>query len=346
VPIETDIRQRPQGRASSAEAKAGPRVSIALATYNGHKYLGDLLKSLRAQTWPQLDIVVFDDASSDNTVEIIEAHQERLNLKITVNARRAGVIANFDQALGACTADYIALADQDDVWRRDKVSKLMTRMLEVEAEVGRATPILIFSNMQVVSSNLRPIKPFKIFPSVKAVEANQTVGWLLLRNYISGCSMLMNRALLDRAHPTPDGFFMHDWWIALVAATFGVVRGVDDTLLQYRQHAVNTYGIQKVPPILAYRGAKARRTAYAKYLARARVSLSNMNAYETRFGSELPEKAARELATLKAALERPLPRLSFLFQRRARFNIWAQMWTRARLSTRIAAERRRATDEL
>jgi glycosyltransferase involved in cell wall biosynthesis len=344
VHIESDFRRSPQGRASTADAKGGPLVSIALATYNGQKYLGELMKSLRVQTWPRLEILAFDDASSDGTVTVLRELEDRLDLKITVNPRRTGVIANFDQAMRACTGDYIALADQDDVWRRDKITKMMARMLEVEAQVGHHTPVLIFSNMQVVNANLRPIKPFRIFPSVREVEAQQRVSWLLLRNYIAGCSMLFNQALLERAHPTPPGFFMHDWWLALVAATFGVVRGVDDTLLQYRQHAANTYGIKKVPPLLAYRSAKARRGTYAKYLARARVSIANMEAFEERFGAELPEKAARELATIKKALAGPVSRLSFLFRRRARFNVWAQLWTWARLSTRLAAERHRTAD--
>ena len=118
-----------------------PCVDIALATYNGSRYLDAFLDSLAAQTWPSLRVIASDNCSTDETPNILRKF-DKLPMTIIINHDR-GIVENFSSAIGAATADYVALADQDDVWEHEKIERLMKRMLEIEARQGSGRPTLV-----------------------------------------------------------------------------------------------------------------------------------------------------------------------------------------------------------
>ena len=96
-------------------------VSIAMATYNGEKYLKEQLDSIYAQTYKDIEVIVCDDCSSDKTVEILDEYKEKYGLKYYINEKNLGFKKNFEKAISLCSGDFIALADQDDIWIENKI---------------------------------------------------------------------------------------------------------------------------------------------------------------------------------------------------------------------------------
>jgi glycosyltransferase involved in cell wall biosynthesis len=212
--------------------------SVALATYNGSAYISELLHSIAAQTLTPDEVVVSDDGSTDNTVDLVRDFQGTLNLRVIANDRRNGIVPNFTRALSDCRGELIALADQDDVWAERKLEMLVAKASKEE----RDRPLLVFSDLVVVDQNLALINDSFFRTSKKDATACKLRDFILT-NHLPGCSMLINRALIARALPIPDNFRMHDWWLAMVAATFGKIVFCDDALVQYRQHSTNNVGV-------------------------------------------------------------------------------------------------------
>ena len=93
------------------------RISVALASYNGGNYLKEQLESIYAQSLLPNEVIVCDDCSTDNSIEILNAYKEKHCLRYFINEKNLGFVKNFDKAISLCSGDYIALSDQDDVWR-------------------------------------------------------------------------------------------------------------------------------------------------------------------------------------------------------------------------------------
>ena len=212
-------------------------IDVAMATYNGGRYLPAMLASMVEQHHPGLRLVVCDDGSSDGTVEFLETF-DGLPVDVTRNPSNLGARDNFSRALGLTTAPYVMLADQDDVWMPDKVSLMLRRMKEIEDEAGAATPILVFSDLHIVDTDLNLLLPSFYEGTFKSRDAS-TLGDFAISNHVPGCVIMVNRALLDRALPVPSIAHMHDWWLCLVAAAIGRVGHVDQPLIQFRRHGAN-----------------------------------------------------------------------------------------------------------
>jgi Glycosyltransferases involved in cell wall biogenesis len=101
-----------------------PLVSIALCTYNGEKFLRKQIDSLLAQTYPHIEVIVCDDASSDGTAGILNSYTDPGMIKY-FNPENIGYIRNFEQAIRHCTGQYIAICDQDDVWKENKIERML-----------------------------------------------------------------------------------------------------------------------------------------------------------------------------------------------------------------------------
>ena len=225
---------------SEATVSPADRVDIALATYNGATYLPAFLETVAAQDHPNCRIVASDDHSSDRTIDLLEAFAPDHTI-VVQNKGPRGFRSNFANAIAHCDAPYIALADQDDAWARDKISALLSRMTALEARHGADTPLLVCSDLAVVDRDLQPLRP-SFFASWDPPVASLSFADLTLGNRIPGCSMLLNRALVDRAMPLPTSIHLHDWWLVLVAAALGVIDVVDRPLVLYRQHGGNQLG--------------------------------------------------------------------------------------------------------
>ena len=222
-------------------------VQILLATYNGERFLPDLLASLVAQTHANWRLLVRDDGSSDATLEILAAAartDERIEI-VHDNLGNLGTLGNFGELLRrAADASYMLLADQDDVWLPGKIASLMGAMRARETVTGPDVALLAFSDLRVGDADLKITHPsFVDQQGLRAmIEPSLQLQELITQNVAPGCSMLINAALRVRALPLPGCVPLHDWWLILVAQVCGQIIWVPEALLIYRQHADNQLG--------------------------------------------------------------------------------------------------------
>lgn len=217
-------------------------IDILLATYNGERYVAEQLDSLLRQTWPDFRVLVRDDGSSDATRDIIKRYVAAYPDRITLceDHGNLGVISNFAELMRLSSAPYVMFSDQDDVWLPGKVQTSFAAMKRLEQRHGADIPLLVHTDLCVVNEALEITAPS--FLKQAHLQTGHTLGRLLIKNNVTGCTTLFNRALLDKALPMPDSCLMHDWWIALVAAAFGEVVLLPRADILYRQHGRNVAG--------------------------------------------------------------------------------------------------------
>lgn len=268
-------------------------IDIALATYNGEKYLKAQLESLLCQSHPDLRIWIGDDRSSDGTVGIARSYSshypDRIRLALN-DGENLGAKQNFTRLLSLTDAPYVMLADQDDVWLPHKIEKTLGRMKELEDAYGKDTPLLVHSDLKVVDEKLNLISEslwrYQVSDPVRGSGLNR----LLLQNIATGCSVMANRPLLDLALPVPSEALMHDWWLALVAAAFGHIGHLPETTALYRQHGSNDTGAKRFDPITLLKSMGDRKAISGRILRQAEAFLQR---YGTRIGAR--EKELLEL---------------------------------------------------
>lgn len=241
-----------------------PSIEILVATYNGERFLAPLLDSLLAQSLTA-NILIRDDRSTDRTQAIIDTfigvHPNRIR-QVPHDGGPAGASRNFSNLLSAATADYVMLADQDDVWDQDKTAICLDEMERMEEMAGKTAPVLVHTDLRVVDQDLKLLSPsFFDFQGLDRTRIG--LPDLLGQNVVTGCTAMLNRALYRLASPVPPEAVMHDWWIALVAAGLGHIGFVNRSTLSYRQHDHNTLGAQSsgltmfqryLPQVLSRRG--------------------------------------------------------------------------------------------
>lgn len=220
-------------------------IEILLATYNGAQWLPELLDSLLQQSDYNFSILARDDGSTDQTVRILTEFQRTYPSKLKLindSHGNLGVVGNYNRLIEASNANYVMFCDQDDIWLPDKLKTTFQKILEVESAVGVSTPILVHTDLEVVNSDLEVIDPsFWHNQKLDPVKGN-TLNRLLVQNCITGCTCMVNRALLNIAYPIPKEALMYDWWFALVAKCFGNISVIPEATIQYRQHLSNVLG--------------------------------------------------------------------------------------------------------
>lgn len=218
-------------------------IQVLVATCEGERWLDGLLKSLVDQERAADSVLIFDDVSHDNTVDIARRFRDRLPLRIMEGKDgRSGAAAAFSRLLAHCDGRYLLLADQDDVWRGDKIALLAGEMGRLEQLHGRDTPLLVYSDYRLIDERDARIAD----SGMRAQHFTQAAGTSLRRglvqNVVPGCTVMINRALAELARPVPAEAVMHDWWLALVASGLGRVGYIDEPLVDYRQHGGNAVG--------------------------------------------------------------------------------------------------------
>lgn len=218
-------------------------IDILLSTYNGGKYLTAQLESLLAQDYPFIRIIIRDDGSTDDTLSIIKCYCQRYSERIILleDNQHLGAKQSFGKLMAYVSSAYVAFCDQDDVWLPQKITQLFAEMQRAETRYGQGVPILTHSDLYVVNNELVRVADSYWFYAGLDPERNQ-LAQLLVQNTVTGCAMLANRALIDKARPIASQAIMHDYWLALVASSFGVIIPVNIPLLYYRQHGKNTLG--------------------------------------------------------------------------------------------------------
>ena len=232
------------------------KIAVLLSTYNGEKFLGEQLDSLLVQSHKNFILVVRDDGSRDRTISILESyagdHPERIHL-LSRDGVNMGASAGFaflvdyvlkNKELLGLKSTYMMFCDQDDTWFPEKIEKLLAAMLATEADNDSTLPIIVHSDLEVVSEQNTVIATSFVSYQGLEIERNSFPN-LVISNLVTGCTALINEPLAEKALPIPEKAIMHDWWLALVAAAFGKLVYLDIPLVHYRQHGNNAIGAKE-----------------------------------------------------------------------------------------------------
>ena len=198
-------------------------ISVCVATYNGEKFIREQIDSILCQLSSDDEIIVSDDGSTDGTIVIINCIGDK-RIRIIEGPRKHSPTFNFENALKEAKGDYIFLADQDDVWKTNKVEVCMKWLQKYDCVV---------SDAEVTDSNLNPLYPsLYAIMQVRQGHIYNTV-W---KNGYTGCCMAFRLNILEASLPFPKDIPMHDIWIGNVAAYKYNVKFIPDKLILFRRH--------------------------------------------------------------------------------------------------------------
>lgn len=227
-----------------------PSISVLIATYNGETYLTEQIDSIIAAltlSGCRWQIYVSDDHSSDGTLRIIESYREQNVVLVQPDNPTGRAERNFEHLLlyakHNTASDYYILADQDDFWRQDRVSRFLEKAAAHPAQ--ETAPFLAFSNAAICDASLAPngqnFWDFHNFRVDSGIESKN----LAYENCVQGAAAAFNRPLLEVVQPGFSALMMHDHYLALLAASFGRIVPIHECLISYRQHDSNAIGARK-----------------------------------------------------------------------------------------------------
>ena len=219
-------------------------VEVLLATYNGERFLREQVESILSQEWPEVRILARDDGSSDGTASLLAEYVARFPecFRMLGGAPVGGAKGNFLELMGQASAEYVCFADQDDVWLPGKVRRGMEAMRALEARHGLGMPLMTFSDLRVVDEALKTVSESMWAYAEIEPKSALRLERLLGQSVVTGCTMTINRPLLELARRMPEEATMHDRWIALLAAAMGKTAMVREAMVLYRQHGGNVVG--------------------------------------------------------------------------------------------------------
>lgn len=215
------------------------KVNILMSTYNGQEFIAQQIQSIQKQTFENWNLLIRDDGSSDETPKII-ADFAKSDARIRfINADKRenfGVIKNFYTLLKYEKADYYFFSDQDDVWQPQK---LELTLASVEKE-NNQIPLMVYTDLIVVDRDLQVLHDSMI--KTQSHHANTSLLEELTENTVTGGTMMVNHCLAKQWKQCYDDLIMHDWYLALLAASLGKLIYLDETTELYRQHESNVLG--------------------------------------------------------------------------------------------------------
>jgi glycosyltransferase involved in cell wall biosynthesis len=227
------------------------KISVAMTTYNGEQFLDEQLDSIFAQSRLPDELVICDDGSSDGTSQILREYAARapFDLRIIVNDERLGSTQNFEKAVDLCSGDVIALCDQDDVWRPQKLAVLETAFAS-DPELG-----LAFSNADLLDDNGAPLRGDLWSRCTlnkrrrRGLGGSRRYDLLLGYPFTTGATMAFRSSFkpLLLPFPTDAPTFIHDRWITLVIAAVARIAMIEERLIAYRVHRQQQLGLGKMP---------------------------------------------------------------------------------------------------
>jgi glycosyltransferase involved in cell wall biosynthesis len=222
------------------------RVDILLAAYNGEKYLQEQLDSLLAQTHGYWRIIARDDGSTDGTIKILQEFAQAHPGKLEIIHDRFGNLGagrNFGKLMEYVhehsDAAYLMFCDQDDRWYPDKIEKTLKAMHALEKENKPNLPLVVHTELHLTHANGSDMG-LNMHTSTRVKDG--TLKNQMLRRSMWGCTMMLNRPLLDLAVPMPESVYAHDEWAGLLARSVGKHHFIAEPTMDYRQHAANVSG--------------------------------------------------------------------------------------------------------
>jgi glycosyltransferase involved in cell wall biosynthesis len=303
--------------------KAGQTISVALCTYNGGKRLKSQLDSYLTQQRLPDELIVCDDCSSDNTLQILDsyAREAPFPVRIEVNSANLRSTKNFEKAIGLCRGDIIALSDQDDVWKPEKLAHIAEWMAR-DPQVAYS-----FSNAAVVDDELTPYgetlwDAVGFSRSEQASFATEGFRQLLKWNRVTGATMAFRSCWRNLLLPIPREW-VHDAWIALILSGVSSGSPIPKALIRYRQHQNQQIGERKRGLLQQFRVARLMSAEHhASNVAKFRQLLERLESYPN-----LPREA---LTLLTEKVEHLQVRASLRVNHQWRLPFVLQEWFKGR----------------
>lgn len=206
-----------------------PLVSVVMCTYNGEQFLRPQIGSVLSQTYSNLELIIVDDASSDNTVQALEEYSRKDNrVKYFVNEKNLGYNKNFEKAILLASGDYITTCDQDDIWAVSKIETMMKEWPENSLFVYSLSGSFAGDDFE------NRTDAQKVFYS-----AIDDVHKLVFNSPVHGHACMFKKELVSRCLPFPPDIF-YDWWISMHAASTGTIGCIPQTLTWHRVHDKNS----------------------------------------------------------------------------------------------------------
>lgn len=209
-------------------------ISVVITTYNGEQYIKEQINSIINQSFNDIEILILDDKSEDNTLEIIKNYEKRFSfIKVIQNEKRLGVIKNFEKGIFLAKGDFIALSDQDDIWDKDKL------LIQYNAIKNYKIPAMVHSDLSIINEQGEEIydsffkKKGYFFPKKRAVDI------LISRSGVMGNTIMFNKELKNIILPFYDKIPMHDYYIGVIAELYGKRITLNQQLVRYRLHSSN-----------------------------------------------------------------------------------------------------------
>lgn len=222
------------------------RVTIALATYfPEEKYFRKQLQSLNCQTYNEIELIVCDDSADEVQFEIIskivQAEITKFPSRIIKNEQNAGSNKTFERLTEAADSEFIAYADQDDIWHHDKIEKLVS-LVKSEGAILAYSDLRLINDDDDVSSESMLRSSFRM----EHVRGENTFSYLIENNSVTGCAMLIRTEAAKSALPFPTvEYYVHDHWLAISASSHGIIAYSEEPLVDYRIHSNNQVGVKR-----------------------------------------------------------------------------------------------------
>jgi glycosyltransferase involved in cell wall biosynthesis len=255
---------------------------------------------------------VSDDGSCDKTVEIVKRYARKNSLVKLVHSTAQGVNENFTSALAACSGEYIALSDQDDIWHQEKLAQLAT------ACDGKT--LLAYGKSELIDENNQPLNTTaEAHLGIDHFRQGSHPFYFIFSNCVSGHSMMVAKQLLECALPFPASC-IYDHWIALVASVKSEIVFAPEAVTYHRIHALNT--INNIEKNRAAKKTALKRPKFVRFNAQRQAILLRIEK-GLEEGNGLSNEERLYLIRLKnrvTKLEKSIldfPLLIMLFQSRA-----------------------------
>jgi len=204
-----------------------PLVSIPILTYNGEKFLSAQLDSIYSQTYRNIEVIAFDDSSTDNTVKVLEQYKRSHGLTYYVNKTNLGLSKNFLQALKKCKGDFIAPSDHDDIWLENKIEDLVNAIRD---------NVLIYSDSMPIDEEGNIFEAYNRHKDFKFISGHNNRAFFFF-NCISAHNMMFKKELIPFIEVLPEAKIYYDWWVAFIASSYGNILYFPEPLVYYRRHS-------------------------------------------------------------------------------------------------------------
>ncbi len=210
------------------------RVSVAMATYNGEKYIKEQIDSILKNLEDNDELIISDDGSKDRTLDIINSFKDK-RIKVFEGPKK-GIKQNFNNAIIHCSGEYIFLSDQDDYWMDNKVERILDCFEKNDVILIQHDAIVIDGKENVLLDSFAKHRKVKT-----GIIKN------LIKNSYHGCCMVFKKKLIKEITPIPDNIYLHDQWIGMIAELNGKTMFLNDKLIKYRRYENNNSSFTHLP---------------------------------------------------------------------------------------------------